>query len=356
MDYDIHVNIDPETICEIYNIEIGDFLQLVEGKKIIRDEKTILYVIEEYIDILKKNKKKSRLTIDYYITILRKFGRFILSKESEFKMVDLTEELFFEFTDTCKPRKSKLSARTYNTYQAIIRNLMRYAYTKKYISEDLRGRFRRFKEEILPKYVPDELVLPILKEAKKTSWPFLNFALIYFMLGTGCRVSEVANLHICDFQINEGLIHIRNGKGQKERYIPMYPQVKEVILDYLARTGVYNWDIRNQEYVFTKRCYDKREPLKIRNIQYSITQLFKTLRIEGKFTVHSFRHTFAVNALKEGMAIYDLQEILGHNSIETTRIYTKRHPRDLKEAVKKYPFPLEKLLHNIIGIGRPSND
>ncbi|MEK3661945.1 tyrosine-type recombinase/integrase [Paenibacillus sp. FSL F4-0236] len=352
MDFEYQVNITPEEICELYKIDVNDFLVLVEGKKAIRDEKTILYVIEEYILTLKMNRIKSELTIKYYITVLRKFARFLLLKESEFKMVDLTEELFFEFTDTCKPRKEeKLTARTFNTYQAIIKNVMDFAHTRRYVSEDLRFKIEKFRGELLPRYLPDELIPQILNQAKQTNWPFLNFALIYFMLGTGCRVSEVANLRICDFQIHEDLIFIRKGKGNRQRYIPMYPQVKKVILDYLARTGVYHWDIRDESLLFSKRCYDNREPLMIRNIQRMVTGIYEKLGIKGVYTVHSLRHTFAYNSLSAGMAIYDLQEILGHNSIETTRIYTKRRPIDLKNAVNKYPFPLEKLVAQIMGIG-----
>lgn len=356
MDFDIEVNITPDMIAEMYQIDVADFMNLVEGKRKLKDEKTILFVIEDYISSLKLNKKKSTLTIQFYTIILRRFAQFLLTKGSELKMMELTEDLFYEFLSTCKPLKgAELRPRSYNTYAAIIRNLMLFAYTRKYLSEDLRGRFQSLKDVIVPKYIPDELLPSLLNEAKKSKWPFLNYALIYFLLGTGCRVSEVANLRISDFNIYEDLIFIRKGKGQKERYVPMYPEVKEVVLDYLARTGYYNWDIRNHEFLFSKRCIDQRLPLSVSNIQYMLVQILDVIGVKGQYTVHSFRHTFAVNALKKGMAIYDLQEVLGHENIETTRIYTKRHPRDLKTAVLKYPFPLEKLLQNVMGIGGGNN-
>lgn len=352
MDFDIEVNITPEMIAEIYHIDVADFMNLLEGKKNFKDEKTILYVIEDYISSLKLNKRKSELTIQFYTIILGRFAKFLLTKKSELRMMELTEDLFYEFLSTCKPLKGDdLQPRTYNTYAAIIRNLILFAYTRKYISEDLRSRFQSYKDVIVPKYIPDQLLPPLLNQAKKSKWPFLNYALIYFLLGTGCRVSEVANLRIADFNIYEDLIFIRKGKGQKERYVPMYSEVKEVVLDYLARTGYYEWNIRNQEYLFSKRCMNQRKPLSISNIQFMLVQILDAIGVKGQYTVHSFRHTFAVNALKKGMAIYDLQEVLGHESIETTRIYTKRHPSDLKVAVLKYPFPLEKLLQNVMGIG-----
>ncbi|OPA80579.1 hypothetical protein BVG16_07615 [Paenibacillus selenitireducens] len=357
MDFDIEVSITPEKIAQMYQINLSDFMNLLEGKKVIRDEKTILFVIEDYISALKLNKKKSPTTIEYYITILRRFAQFLLSRQTQYRMYDLTEDLFYEFLGTCKPLKgSDLKPRTINTYAAIIGNLIKYAYTRKYITEDLKNRFGRIKDEILPKYIPNEIIPKILTQAKKSKWPFLNFALIYFMLGTGCRISEVANLRISDFNIYEDLIYIRNGKGQKERYVPMYPQVKQIIIDYLKRTGIYKWDIRNNEYLFTKRCIKQRQPLSVSNIQYMINHIFDAIGVKGKYTIHSFRHTFAVNALKEGIEIYDLQEILGHNNIETTRIYTKRHPKDLKASVMKFPFPLEKILTNVMGIGDPHHD
>ncbi|MCL6601282.1 MAG: tyrosine-type recombinase/integrase [Paenibacillus sp.] len=353
MAFEYQVDITPEQICDLYDIDIHDFLNLVEGKKIAdQDEKTILFVIEDYIHSLERNESKSKLTINLYITILRAFGRFIMNKDSGCLMSGLTEGLFIDFVQSCKPRKSKsLTARTYNTYRAIIRKLMEFALTKDYLSKDLRHTIEVKRGEILPHYLPDELVPLVLKEAKKTNWPFLNFALIYFMLGTGCRVSEVASMRICDFRINEDIIFVRAGKGQKERFVPMYPEVKIVILDFLKRTGVYEWDLRNQSPLFSKRCLENREFLKINNIQYMITKIYEKLNVKGLYTVHSLRHTFAYNSLKVGMAIHDIQEVLGHSNIETTRIYTKRRPADLKDSVNRYPFPLEKLVAHIVGIG-----
>ncbi|MEI2395176.1 tyrosine-type recombinase/integrase [Paenibacillus phytohabitans] len=356
MDFNINVNITPEVIAEMYQIDVSDFLNLIQGKKMLTDEKTILFVIEDYISTLKLNKRKSPVTIEFYITILKSFSQFLMSQGPEYKMIKLTENLFHQFLATCTPLKgAELRSNTINTYAAIISNLMKFAYTRQYISDELRIEFQRNKDIIVPKYIPDKLLSPLLNAAKKSKWPFLNFTLIYFFLGTGCRVSEVVNLRICDFNIYEDLIYISKGKGQKERYVPMYPEVKEFVLDYLARTGCHNWDIRNTDYLFSKRCLDNRKPLTVRNIQYMMTQIFETLGVGGQFTVHSFRHTFAVNALKEGMQIEDLQEVLGHENIETTRIYTKRHPSDLKKSVLKYPFPLEKLLKGIMGIGGRSD-
>ncbi|OAB43041.1 hypothetical protein PBAT_18755 [Paenibacillus antarcticus] len=126
----------------------------------------------------------------------------------------------------------------------------------------------------------------------------------------------------------------------------MYPEVKIAILDFLARTGIYEWDVRNQDPFFTKRCYDTRQPISIRNVQYWMDKIYTTIGMKGDYTVHSMRHTFAVNCIKEGMPIEILQQVLGHKSIETTRIYVHMLPIDLKnEVTKKYPFPYEKLMN-----------
>lgn len=357
MEFDITVSVTPETIAKMYQIDLADFMLLLEGKQRELEPIKLIFVIDEYLSTLKNNKRKSKNTVVYYGFILNRFKRFLISNNPELNISDLNENLFDEFLNTCRPIKEKtLKPKTQNTYTAIVRNILVYAYTRNYLNKDITNQFKSVKHEILPKYFPDELVTSLLQEAKISKWPFLNYALIYFMLGTGCRISEVVNLRVSDFNIYEDLIFIRNGKGNKERYIPLYPQVKQVILDYLSRTGLYKWEITNHEYLFTKRCLSIREPLSVGNIQYMFGKMLNNLGIAGQYTVHSLRHTFAVNALKAGMAIYDLQEVLGHESIETTRIYTKRHPADLKQSVLKYPFPLEKLLNNLLGIGDPRND
>lgn len=352
--FDIKPELDPEYVCEQFGIDPTDFFAFLQGKKKLESDKTILFVIEEFKDYILNDKKKSPNTKTYYLAFLNQLQRFLRDGFTERNLINLDIEIFYEFLETCTPKKGDtIASGTIDTYQAIIKSMLEFAYVRKYVNEDLRGRFKNIGDELKPRYIPDGLVTSLLTESKKTSWPFLNYTIIYFMLMTGCRISELIKLRVGDFNLNENVIFIRKSKNGRERYVPMYPELKEAVLDFFSRTGLHEWDILNKEALFSKRCYDGRTPLSKRNVQYMLDKIYTTLGMKGLYTVHGLRHTFAVNCIKQGMPVDILQQVLGHKSIETTRIYIQLLPKDLKDEVtRKYPFPFEKLLKDMIGIGR----
>lgn len=347
----LNPNIDPETICKQYGIELKDFLNLLQGYRRLDSTKNASEIIEEFKGKITKdleNKKKSETTYTYYTYFLNRFKTFLTNKNPNFCLLDVNAELMDEFFNTSS--KQEISPGTKNTYQAIIKSLIEYAYTNQYISEDIRYRFDIYKYETLPRYIPTGIIREMLSYSLKTSSPFFNYTVIYFLIGTGCRISELVNLRIEDFKIEENVIFIRKAKGNKQRYIPMYPEVKDVVMKFLSRTGVREIKRNDNRHLFSKRIYDNRRPVLIRTIQKYVETMLLALGIEEDYCVHSFRHSFAVQSIKQGMRIEILQQVLGHKSIETTRIYTKLFPHDLQEeVVGKYPFPFEKLLSHMIG-------
>jgi site-specific recombinase XerD len=345
--------IDPEIICQQYGIELRDFLNLIQGNRRFDSSKNAVEIIDEYKKQIAKDldqEKKSNDTFYYYNYFLDRFKAFLTEIDPNFSLLDVTEDIMSDFYQLTILRKGNISKGTKNTYQAIINALIEFAYTHKYISEDIRYRFEMHKEEKLPRYIPIEVIKELLKKSLKTSSPFFNYTVLYFLIGTGCRINELVNVRIGDFKVDENVIFIREGKGNKERYIPMYPEVKKVVMNFLSRTGVKAIDYTDERYLFSKRIYDNRKPVLKRSIQKMVQNLLENLGIENQYSVHSFRHSFAVESIKQGMSIHILQQVLGHKNIETTTIYTKLHPHDLKdEVVGKYPFPFEKLLKHMIG-------
>ncbi|GAE35701.1 tyrosine-type recombinase/integrase [Halalkalibacter akibai] len=345
--------IEPEIICEQYGIDLKDFFNLLQGSRRLESSKTAVEIINEYKDKIAKDLKLERKTADtiyYYNYFLERFKVFLNKINPNFCLLDLNEEIMDDFYNLSIIRKGKISPGTKNTYQAIINALINFAYTQKYISEDIRSRFEVYKCEKLPRYIPTEVIKKLLNESLKTSSPFFNYTVLYFLIGTGCRISELVNVRIGDFKVDENIIFIRKGKGNKERYIPMYPEVKKVVLDFLSRTGVKEIAYTDERHLFSKRIYDNRKPVLIRSIQKMLQNLLEALGIDNQYSPHSFRHSFAVQSIKQGMRIEILQQVLGHDHMETTAIYTKLHPQDLKdEVVGKYPFPFEKLLKHMLG-------
>lgn len=138
----------------------------------------------------------------------------------------------------------------------------------------------------------------------------LMLALAY---GAGMRVSEVVSLRVCDLDLNEMTIHIKQAKGQKDR-ISIIP---ESYVDGL-RTWVVAKD-RN-DYVFASEQGGK---LTTRTAQKVFEHALAKAEIQKSATFHSLRHSFATHLLENGVDIRYVQELLGHNNIRTTQRYTQ---------------------------------
>lgn len=167
------------------------------------------------------------------------------------------------------------------------------------------------------------------KSARETERSLRGIALIEFMLSTGCRVGEIAELKrdSIDFDTKSIVVF---GKGAKERTVYMNDVAKLRLTEY--------WDfIGESEYAFTKSGNYKngKVPLKISGIEIFIRNLGKQAGVENTHP-HRFRRTCATNALRKGMSILDVQKLLGHESIDTTRIYLDLDDADLRYQHNKF--------------------
>ena len=144
----------------------------------------------------------------------------------------------------------------------------------------------------------------------------------------GLRLSELRNLAIADLNTVEGTIHIRDGKGRKDRLVPIHPQLSPYLKKWLFECQKKRG---NSEYVFTSLRSPKR--LTIKNIYAIIQHLRKDCDVH--FTPHQLRHTFARLSLEAGLHPYQLKEILGHSQITTTEIYMSISDKNLKESFGK---------------------
>jgi site-specific recombinase XerD len=130
---------------------------------------------------------------------------------------------------------------------------------------------------------------------------------------TGLRISELANLMIRDADLDRGLIHVRKGKGKKDRYIPM---------SALAIRGIKKHIAINSPKVYLFENLSRRAmPISHTKIRNLLNDIVSMTDIKKNITVHSLRHTYATHQLEAGQNIMVLKDLLGHSVIETTLIY-----------------------------------
>lgn len=155
-----------------------------------------------------------------------------------------------------------------------------------------------------------------------------DIALITLMLNTGPRISEVAALDIDDLIIADrsGSLKVRLGKGGKSRTVPLNSDTRKVLRDYMnGRTKVP---------LFLSQRGKVTNRLTASGIRQVIDQYAYLAKLPELYR-HALRHTFARNLLKTGEGLEIVAEILGHKSLNTTRVYTQPSERDKANAVEK---------------------
>lgn len=368
----IQSNIDYDQVCKELGISIETLLSLSSSTQNLKTVTKVSFIkaaddFLENLKILVKNDVRSETTLTTYTNFIGRIQNYIINKiDPELPLDRFNERMLFGYFSTLSPRskkkddklegekkeqnkEEKLSNYTTNKYIAIIRKLFKFAYTVEYTDKDLSFRFEPSRISLLPRYFTIEQLKSILKFSYKRTYGYRWHTMICFMLATGCRISETTNIKLKDINFEDDIILI-NGKGDKDRYVPIYPELKRLLYNYLDKTGLTNKNACNG-YLFS-RDEDNKRNIKIseRSLQYQVSNILSDAGIdEAYYTTHSFRHTFAVNCLKAGMKIEYLSQLLGHINPATTSIYVQLLPVDLRdEVMKKYPFPIESLLGEIL--------
>jgi integrase/recombinase XerD len=157
-----------------------------------------------------------------------------------------------------------------------------------------------------------------------------NRAIIETLYSCGLRVSELVSLKFGDLYFEEGFIRVI-GKGNKERLVPVSPSVEKEI-------GIYNDHVRrhqaikpgNEQIVFLNRRGAQLTRVMIFTI---IKDLANSVGLTKSISPHTFRHSFATHMIEGGANLRAVQEMLGHESITTTEIYTHLDQRFLRDAI-----------------------
>ena len=185
------------------------------------------------------------------------------------------------------------------------------------------------KEKKLPEYINateiDKIVF-FLSETKKVS---PQEKLIFeTLLTSGIRVSELISIKVQDIELSEMRIRITNPKGNKERFALISKALKENIQKYIVENNT-----PNEKYLFLTKKKQKIYHLFVYRITQKILALFST---QTKSNPHVLRHSLATSLLKNGADIMSVKEILGHESVNSTQIYTHLDINTLKKTVSSY--------------------
>lgn len=137
--------------------------------------------------------------------------------------------------------------------------------------------------------------------------------LLTTMYGCGLRISEAIGLEVRDVDSQRGVIHVRQGKGRKDRYAPLGETLLEQLRDYWRSE-------RPSRFLFPGSRAD--QPIGVAAVREEFRLAKRIARIATPCTTHALRHSYASHCLAAGMEVSAIQQILGHASLETTATYT----------------------------------
>lgn len=281
---------------------------------------------EEYLKYLKYQKNYSQETIDSYEEDLVEFFDFLESENLELLTVEYDDVRFFLMGLDKKHNKASTVSRKLSS----LRGFYKFLINKEYIKNNPFSLIKSpKKEKKLPRFFYyNELEEMFNSIDITTPLGQRNRLILEVLYASGVRVSELVNIKVKD--INDEEIKVL-GKGNKERITRIGDYAKE-ILDLYLSDGYLKLNKNNSEYLFLNNNGDV---LTTRGIRYILDEIIKNTNVKKKISPHMLRHSFATHLLNEGCDILSVQELLGHESLTATAIYTHVTTDRLKEVYFK---------------------
>jgi integrase/recombinase XerC len=294
---------------------INNFIEYLEYEKGYSEKTIINYEkdLELFNKYLKNNKITNINNIDY--NVIRKYLSYLHNNRYESSSISRKISTLRTFFKYClKENKIK------NNPTILISNPK--------------------KEKKLPKYLNfDEMEKLIDSINIKEKKGIRNRLIIELLYSTGIRVSELVNIKIKDISTKENQIKIL-GKGNKERIVIFGNKAKEMIKIYLNE---YKELFKGNIYDSYLLINDKGKQLTTNRIELIVKDVLRHSTIKKNITPHTLRHTFATHMLDSGADLKSVQELLGHENLKTTAIYTHVSNERLKNVfVHSHPRALKR--------------
>lgn len=298
--------------------------------------------VNEFLEYIKITRKYSVHTVISYENDLRQFTDYIVRssdhKNSDPNQIhtdpDKLDQIFLKsyIADLADPfaRKKQLTRKSISRKISVLKSFYKYLHKKKYISRNYSASLI-FPKQIkkLPSFLSENELGKLLGEKYVSEVSILDKAVIELFYSTGIRLSELINLKMDNVNFRNRTIKVF-GKGSKERIVPFGKEAEKAVKNYLSIREIC--DLNKSEYLFISSDGKKLYPMKVNRLIRKNLSLVTDLK---KKSPHILRHSFATHLLDNGADIRAVKELLGHESLSTTQVYTHITPERLKKAYKQ---------------------
>lgn len=262
---------------------------------------------------------KSESTIKQYLKVLKIFRNGISKPMINVDSYDI--RLFMALK-----KKSGISERTLEGYRSVISAFYSWMYKEEFISKNPMDKVERVKckKEIRKPFssVEKELLRNSCSGTKEK-------AIVEFLLATGVRAAELCNLDISDIDFKDKSVHVRNGKGGKDRITYMTDVSAMHLANYIKSRD------DNLPVLFKSNNTANGSRYGTDGIRVMIHKISKRAEVEDVHP-HRFRRTFATDLSNRGMDVRAIQQLMGHSSIETTMRYIYNNKNQIQSDYKKF--------------------
>jgi len=288
--------------------------------------------LKDYLQYLKIERGLSKNSIDNYSFDIKKLIKYLDKNALNHSPITITTDTIQPFIYTLS---KTLNTRTQSRMISGLKGFFNYL-----IFEDYRttNPIDKIDSPKIGRKLPDvlsEQEINKLINAINLSQPEgeRNRAILETLYGCGLRVSELTNLKISDLFFNEDFIKI-NGKGNKQRLIPIMDTTKKFINIYKQQSRIHlRIDPKHTDILFLNR---RGKQLTRAMIFTIVKQLAVKINLNKTVSPHSFRHSFATHLLKNGADLRAIQLMMGHENITTTEIYTHLDKSHLKQVIENF--------------------
>ncbi len=280
-------------------------------------------LINDYKRYLELERNYSPNTIKAYINDVNNFNIFIKKDLLKVNPNDIRDYIKYI---------NNLTARTISHNISSLKSFYNYLLIIELIQINPTHEIERPKlEQKIPTYLSLEEVSSLLDIKIENEFNARDKAILELLYSSGIRISELTNIELANIDLDDCIIRIM-GKGSKERIIPLGDYAINALEDYINNYR-YKLNKKNSTYVF----------LNNRGGKLSRQFIFKTIKnyalkkgISKNVSPHTLRHTFATHLLKNGADLRIIQELLGHENLSTTQIYTHLSNDKLKSNYEEF--------------------
>ncbi|MGM9882327.1 MAG: site-specific tyrosine recombinase/integron integrase [Bacilli bacterium] len=292
--------------------------------------------INMYIDYLRVVRNYSDKTILSYYDDLTEYNEFL--GNNFITVLDINDDLVSKYLKYLYERR--INKNSISRKLSSIRGFYNYLVKENIVKTNYFNEVSNPKRELyLPKFLKNEEIDKIFSVCNSNNvYEERDTLIIELLYATGLRVSELVNIKIEDIDFNNRTIKVL-GKGSKERMVIYNNHTKKAMDTYL-NDGYHSLNKRNNGYLILNKDGNKLSERYVRNI---INKLVRRANLDIKISPHTIRHTFATDMLENGSDLMTVKELLGHESLNTTSIYTHVTNEQIKKVYESaHPRAIKK--------------